>query len=68
MALVKMLRTMTYYPDGYSRRNYVAGEVYDISGDQLTVFFDEGAVEMVNQKPEAAPENKARKRAPRTKG
>ena len=68
MALVRMLRTMTYYPDGYSRRNYVAGEVYEIYGDQLTAFFDEGAVEMVNQKPEAAPENKARKRAPRTKG
>lgn len=67
MALVRMLRTMIHYPDGYSRRNYLAGEVYEISGDHLTAFFDEGAVEMVNQKPEAAPENKARKHAPRGK-
>lgn len=69
MARVRMLKTMMFYPNGYTRRDYVAGEVYEISGHQLEAFFDEGAVEIVEQqKPDAAPENKARKRAPRTKG
>lgn len=69
MASVRMLRHMIGYPDGYTRRDYAPGRVYDIAEPLLTAFFDEGAVEMVEAetKPAKAPANKARRRAPKNK-
>lgn len=69
MAMVRMLRHQIGYPDGFTRRDYAPGKVYDIGEPLLTAFFDEGAVELVeaDTKPTGAPANKARRRAPRNK-
>lgn len=69
MALVRMLRHQIGYPDGFTRRDYAPGKVYDIGEPLLTAFFDEGAVELVEAetKPAQAPANKAQRKAPKNK-
>lgn len=64
MPSIKMLRPMFAYPDGITRKAYLAGEVYEIENENiLMAIFEAGAGEMVapKRKPRAAPQNKAAK-------
>lgn len=68
---IKALKTFKYAENGHTVIQYTKGEEYEVSPECLAAGFEMGAVEEVGAKKlknqESAPENKAKKSAPRNK-